>query len=304
MQNDALGSLSVSTLTVTGQIKFNNRNCLETATDGTCVFSMPENNSMFQGYNTNLINTGGVFNYSGGPTCMPYPGGGNFNSCVGPFGMSGNVITIAENNNSMGYAACGAIRAGFYNNCMGGSAGNLLRDGNYNTLVGAYAGERITDQNGNTNIGFESGRYNTAGEFTASVGFDAGNGTTTLNANTGGSNNVYLGPKTGQDVPSATVLSNVIAIGNSALVHKSNQAQIGGQPDTGTQVEVLASSYTAQSGWIQLGAHTKAELGAMTPTAVGQQYYCSDCTTDSVAVSTGTTRGGFGRATSKTTFPS
>lgn len=46
---------------------------------------------------------------------------------------------------------------------------------------------------------------------------------------------------------------------------------------------------------------TKAELAALTPTAPGLPYYCSDCATDGIVVSTGTTRGAFGRISARGT---
>lgn len=239
--------MTVSTITLTGQIKFNNRNCLETAPDGTCVLSMPETQSLFTGYNTNLINTGGVFNTSYGTTAMPYPGGGNFNTCIGNACMSGNVITTAENNNSMGYASCGALRAGFYNNCMGGSAGLSLRDGNFNTLVGTYAGALLTDENGVTLVGYEAGRYQLTGPYVTGLGFQAGVGTTTLNANTTGSGNTYLGMTTGQDVPSATAINNSFAVGIGALFHASNEGQLGGRNGSGYETLTRTSSMTVES---------------------------------------------------------
>jgi hypothetical protein len=236
----------------TGNLHFNTLNCVVTAKDGTCLLSMPEVNSMYWGYNNDLINTGGVFNFSAGPNAMPYPGSGNFNSCVGPYCMSGNVITIAENNNGMGYSSCGALRAGFYNNCMGGSAGLSIRDGNYNTLVGAYSGALLTDENGTTQVGYEAGRYQLTGPFVTSVGFQAGNGTTTLNANTTGSGDTYIGKGTGQDIPSATAINNSFAIGINALVHASNEGQLGGRNGSGYETLTRTSSMTVESPFMQV----------------------------------------------------
>lgn len=299
-----VSSGTVSTQLNATQIHFIAKNCVATALDGTCLLSMPDVNSMYLGYNVDLINTGGTFNFAAGPTCMPYPGSGNFNSCIGPFGMSANVITTAENNNSMGYAACGALRAGFYNSCMGGSSGNALRDGSYNSYNGAYSGFSNIDNNGNTFSGFECGRYTNGGDYNTGAGYQAGNGTSVANANVAGSGNTYLGKQTGQSVVSATVINNSIAIGNGALVSASNQAQIGGTSGTGLEVELRVSSITASGGWTQLSPRTLNELRTTTPTGTGQEYYCSDCVTDSVAVSSGTTRGAFARVASKTTFPS
>lgn len=46
---------------------------------------------------------------------------------------------------------------------------------------------------------------------------------------------------------------------------------------------------------------TKAQLTAMVPRKVGRLYYCSDCTTDGIVVSTGTGVGAFARVTARTT---
>lgn len=245
---------TASTQFNTQQLKLIALNCTVMHKDGTCLLSTPDVNSMYWGYNSNLINTGGVFNLAVGPTAMPYPGSGNFNSAIGPFAMSGNVITTAENNNAMGYASCGALRAGFYNNCMGGSAGNLLRDGNYNTNVGAYAGRDNVDRNGNTHIGFESGKNHNGGDYEITIGYQAGQGTTTVeNADFLGSGNTYVGKQTGQGVSSATVISNSIALGNGALVSASGEAQIGGRNGTNLEVNLRASSMTVESMAVNAG---------------------------------------------------
>jgi hypothetical protein len=46
---------------------------------------------------------------------------------------------------------------------------------------------------------------------------------------------------------------------------------------------------------------TKAELNTTTPSVPGLEYYCSDCSTDGIVVSTGTTQGAFGRISARTT---
>jgi len=46
---------------------------------------------------------------------------------------------------------------------------------------------------------------------------------------------------------------------------------------------------------------TKSELQLLTPIRPGRIYYCSDCTTDAICVSTGTTIGAFSRVSSRTT---
>lgn len=235
----------------TKQVHFIATGCIATALDGTCIMSRPDVNSQYDGYNTNLINTGGTFDYAAGPTAMPYPGSGNFNSCVGPFCMSGNVITIAENNNGMGYASCGALRAGFYNSCMGGSSGNHLRDGNYNSWNGAYSGFSVVDANGTTYSGFEAGRYSTA-DYDTGVGYQAGQGSSTVNANILGTGNTWLGKNTGQDIPNDNVINYSFAVGDGALYHASGEGQLGGRLGSGKEVMVRMASGTVETGYFKV----------------------------------------------------
>lgn len=48
-------------------------------------------------------------------------------------------------------------------------------------------------------------------------------------------------------------------------------------------------------------SQTKAQLNALVPASAGLMYYCSDCTTDGIVVSTGTGTGAFGRISSRGT---
>lgn len=64
--------------------------------------------------------------------------------------------------------------------------------------------------------------------------------------------------------------------------------------------ENRVSTVTA-TGYVQLAQKTLTQLKALTPTAVGQKYYCSDCVTDGEVISTGTTTGAFGRVSARTT---
>jgi len=51
----------------------------------------------------------------------------------------------------------------------------------------------------------------------------------------------------------------------------------------------------------QPSLRTKAQLTALVPSVAGLMYYCSDCSTDGVVVSTGTGTGAFGRISARTT---
>lgn len=250
-----VSSGTASTQFNTQQLHFTAKNCIATALDGTCILSMPDVNTWFEGYNTNVIAGAGTFDYASGPNCMPFPGGGNFNSCVGPYGMSGNIITTAENNNSQGYAACGALRAGFYDSCFGGSSGLKLRDANYCTFSGAYAGRETVDNNGLTCSGFESCRDTTA-DFVTSVGFQACQSTATVNANITGTGLTCLGKNTGQDIPSATPINYSFAVGDGALYHASGEGQLGGRLGSGREVRVRAASATIETASLNINGVT------------------------------------------------
>jgi len=55
------------------------------------------------------------------------------------------------------------------------------------------------------------------------------------------------------------------------------------------------------SGYFQLASKTLAQLAASTPTAVGQEYYCSNCVTDAVCISTQSVTAKWARTSLRTT---
>lgn len=63
----------------------------------------------------------------------------------------------------------------------------------------------------------------------------------------------------------------------------------------------ITLSTTTVTGYLQLFSKTLAQLSAITPSAVGQEYYCSDCVTDAVCASTQTVTATWARQSSKTT---
>lgn len=75
---------------------------------------------------------------------------------------------------------------------------------------------------------------------------------------------------------------------------------------TDSQAETFTSSITVTGnletdGYFQTFSRTKAQLGAIVPTAVGQLYYCSDCTALRTCISTGTAQGAFSSPVAATT---
>jgi hypothetical protein len=55
------------------------------------------------------------------------------------------------------------------------------------------------------------------------------------------------------------------------------------------------------NGPFQSNGLTLAQLKALTPSGLGQQYFCSDCATDLICASSGTSRGAFVRVSSRGT---
>lgn len=64
---------------------------------------------------------------------------------------------------------------------------------------------------------------------------------------------------------------------------------------------VTATNVILTTGYLQYTSKTLAQLQALTPTAVGQAYYCSNCSVDAVCVSSGTGVGAFTRYSARTT---
>jgi hypothetical protein len=60
------------------------------------------------------------------------------------------------------------------------------------------------------------------------------------------------------------------------------------------------STITA-TGYTQLASRTKAVLATITPSVVGQQFFCSDCTVDSIAIATQTVNATWASLAAKTT---
>jgi hypothetical protein len=105
-------------------------------------------------------------------------------------------------------------------------------------------------------------------------------------------------------LPGATFYQNgSIALGAAAQSVKfSSNVVVSGGNATIFQNGNIAVSSATFNGFAQLLSLTNTALHAITPTAVGQLYYCNNCAAASVVcVSTGTTIGAFGEIESKTT---
>ena len=70
----------------------------------------------------------------------------------------------------------------------------------------------------------------------------------------------------------------------------------------GTQNQVMLSNGTSAPAFTNYPtSKTKAQLISQTPDYEGEPFYCSDCTTDGIVVSTATTPGGVARISARTT---
>lgn len=108
----------------------------------------------------------------------------------------------------------------------------------------------------------------------------------------GGTNpTVSLSPT---DTQVETYTSSVTISGNVGITGTINA------PLTVTSSETVKANFEVD-GYLQLFSRTNAQLAAITPVAVGEMYYCSDCTTLRTCISTGTVVGSFASPVSATT---
>lgn len=63
---------------------------------------------------------------------------------------------------------------------------------------------------------------------------------------------------------------------------------------------VTSSSPLVMNGYLQYYSRTAAQIAAITPSVVGQAYYCSNCTAQTICISTGTSAGQFSGSSSRT----
>jgi hypothetical protein len=93
--------------------------------------------------------------------------------------------------------------------------------------------------------------------------------------------------------------ANVVNINSLGTVNISSNTIMPGT--TVYQSGWLYTSSTTVNGFLQMYSTSVAEFRTITPTVAGQVYYCNNCTTVPICISTGTTRGAFALITSKIT---
>jgi len=232
----------------TGNLKFSTKTNMMSYTDGISILSMPDTFTTYFGYDTAVVESGDTFNTAFGSNSQAFPNSGTFNTSIGTLSMGASLIT-GQQNNAVGYASLNKLTSGAFNNAMGGSSLANLTSGANNTAVGTIA---LGNSNGsnNTAVGFQADYQNLAGVSNVMIGWNVGNGTTTLtDDDVLGSSNTWIGSAASQGVPATTAINNSIAIGFFATVSASNTAQIGGIVGSGLEVNMHASSITADSSF-------------------------------------------------------
>jgi hypothetical protein len=95
----------------------------------------------------------------------------------------------------------------------------------------------------------------------------------------------------------------------NAVNRVSTDVVVGIQEASGQSADILDTetsggavlSGVAADGGIAPWSRTKAQLAALAPSKAGEEYYCSDCSTDGIVVSTGTAAGSIARISARTT---
>lgn len=214
--------------------------------------------STFLGYQTSALDTKpGSFrlNTCFGALCMKAatPNSGGFP--VAETGVGYKALTSdngGTGNTAIGAQAMKTLTSGINNTSVGSSSLFSDSSGNGNTAIGGGS-LVLVSLSSNTGVGFDALSELTTGMLNTAIGYEAGNSTDNLtgssfSGNRFGQNNTYLGAYTGQGPLYTTAIDNSIAIGFKALIDASNQAQIGGRPGTGNEVNLRVSSITLESG--------------------------------------------------------
>jgi hypothetical protein len=220
-------TIVVSTVTLSGSMKFTSRNGVLLAPDGTKLLSMPDNQTMYFGNGSATNPTaGGTFNACGGTGCMAGVTTESFSSCWGNSCMANGALT-GQQNNCQGYACQANRTSSSYNACVGGSC-QLAGGGDNNFCGGSVCQSGLTTGFNNACTGHQCQYQLKDGFGNSAGGFQAGGGTEPITmSNVSGSNNTNYGNNSGQSVSSSTVISNSFSYGAKAIVGCSNCGVLG-----------------------------------------------------------------------------
>jgi hypothetical protein len=213
-------------------------------------------------------------------------GGGNnqYTTALGYNVLNANTTGIQ--NTGVGYNALTANTIGVNNVGIGGWSLSLNTTGDFNIGIGSYSLAFNTSGAENIAIGHESIVNNTTGNSNAAFGYFALYNNTTgfynigigkqagasgANANTTGSNNIFIGY---QSVGVSATESNRTWIGNAS----TTSTWLAGNVLIGTTTDVASSKLTISSttqGFLP-PRMTNAERIAITSPAIGLIVYCTD----------------------------
>lgn len=123
-----------------------------------------------------------------------------------------------------------------------------------------------------------------------------------LNGTTAGTINIRIAPS-GATSNAARIRSTLHGTNSdlSFLTAGAIQVHIDGNSGFTTFTSSITAAGIVTSSRFQLSSKTLAQLQALAPDAVGELYYCSNCTTDGIVVSTGTAIGAWARVSARTT---
>lgn len=215
--------VTTSDWSVTGNVGLSLANFIGTVDNMPLQFR--QNNArvgFFDGFNVFLGSGSGISHSTG-----------SNNTFVGR--SSGSNHSVSLNNTFIGALAGFSNTSGNFNTFVGSDAGgNSLNTGTLNSSFGFQAG-RSNNGNQNTFLGANAG-FTAVGDGNVYIGHNAGtsiqgsnnisigNGSAGSFTNTTGSNNIYIGPNTGDQ---SFVASNSVVIGANATFSASNSVVLG-----------------------------------------------------------------------------
>lgn len=219
-------SITASTVTLSGNMKFTSKNAILQDPSGTRVLSMPGTNTQFFGTGSGPSSPGGTdsFNVCNSPGCMGNfnNASANFNYCDGPHCMGSGVGT-GSRNACIGYACQDALTGGTSNTCAGaGCLGAITAVGD-NVCMGDLCLNSATT-NGILALGTQAGRYSTSGARNSFLGTRAGASSVTASTRTITQNGITL---VGYEATVGSITINeATAIGDGAIVTSSDTVAI------------------------------------------------------------------------------
>jgi len=178
------------------------------------------------------VNTTGSHNTAIGAYAMYFNITGNQNTAVGQEALYQN--DSGSYNSAFGELALSENLSGSYNTALGYNAGAGGRYTSFDTAVGfgALGDINVTGFGQNTAIG-KGALYTTTGSFNTALGNGAGGDAGSINGNTTGNSNVYIGYAA---IGSAVNNDNEMVLGANAVGVGSNTTVIGNPSTTSTVI--------------------------------------------------------------------